>query len=93
MNMKHPIQYLCAGVLLAALCLAPAAMAATELSPGETSGPAAGTRTAPGAAVQKQPSNSTHDAAAGGPGVEAKPGVEAGSKPSGPASAGELKPR
>jgi hypothetical protein len=93
MNTRHLNQYLSVGVLMAALCLAPLAMAATESSSGDTSGPAAGTRTTPGAAAQKQPSGSTHDAAAGAPGVEAKPGVEGGSKPGGATSTGQSKPR
>ena len=91
MNVKRVNQFLSVGALMTALCLAPVAMAATDSAPGDTSGPAAGTRTTPGAAAQKQPSSSTHDATAGAPGVEAKPGVEGGSKPSG--SGGQSKPR
>jgi hypothetical protein len=69
-----------AAALAAALLCAPMAMAASESARGNTSGPAAGTPTTPNAAVQKQAST-PGGTAAGAPGVEAKPGTEAGAKP------------
>jgi hypothetical protein len=49
--------------------------------PGETSGPAAGTKTTPGAAVHKQASNPNDGTSAGAPGASGKQGSESGDKP------------
>jgi hypothetical protein len=70
--------FISAGALMLALCCAPAVMAA----PGETSGPAAGTKTIPGAAAQKNDSTQNGSSAAGAPGVAGKQGAESGAKPS-----------
>nr|WP_294507387.1 hypothetical protein [uncultured Rhodopila sp.] len=67
---------LAAAVLSLAVYCAPVAIAAQ----GETSGPAAGKTTTPGAAAQKEASKQS-GSAAGAPGVEGKQGAESGSAP------------
>ena len=74
-----------AAMAMVAYC-APVAMAAQ----GDTSGPAAGKTTTPGAAAQKQASTQS-GSAAGAPGVEGKQGTESGSAPNTPGMKGQSK--
>src|ERR1700712_5768722 len=79
-SMKSPYSKAALSVTALSIVLlsASASMAAPEPAQGDTSGPAAGTRTTPSTAVQK---NSATGTTAGAPGVEGKPGAESGAQP------------